>query len=404
MTNAPSRTSGSGPSPSQRDHVLFALSRYGPMSRARLREVTGRSRTSVWSVVSDLVAEGSVVEDLPDPNARASHSGRPPGLLRLPGTADAVVGVDFGRTHIRAALADLSGRILAERQVLMQVDDFAAESLSAAAKLVTELADEAGIDRGVVRQVVVGLPAPVNRATGSITLGRVLNNWAGVVPATELEERIGIPVWLENNANLGALAEAWEGVAAGIDDVLYVKVSSGIGAGLVLNGKLYKGAAGIAGEIGHVLVDEDGPLCWCGSRGCLDTLASGRRIIELLQPTRSEPLTLERVGRLVRDGEPLACRIVSDAGRTLGRAIADLCASLNPGAVVLGGLVSAAGDTLADAVGESLRRYAQPAITDGLQLLRSSLGTRAEVVGAVTFALDSTRRRLAEDRGLSGLG
>ncbi|MEW2508252.1 ROK family protein [Amycolatopsis sp. NPDC047767] len=353
--------------------------------------------------MSDLVANGAVVEGIPDPLARGSHSGRPPGLLQLAETTDAVVGVDFGRTHIRAALADLSGRILAEQQVLMQVDDFAAESLSAAAKLVTDLIAEAGVDRSVVRQVVVGLPAPVNRATGSITLGRVLNSWAGVVPATELEERIGLPVWLENNANLGALAEAWEGAANGIDDVLYVKVSSGIGAGLVLNGKLYKGAAGIAGEIGHVLVDEDGAVCWCGSRGCLDTLASGRRIIQLLQPTSREPLTLDRVVELVRDGEPLATRIVSDAGRTLGRAIADLCASLNPGAVVLGGLVSSAGDVLLDAVGVSLRRYAQPAIADGLRLLRSSLGKRAEVVGAVTFALDSTRRQLAEERGLPAL-
>ncbi|QRP48464.1 ROK family protein [Amycolatopsis sp. FDAARGOS 1241] len=344
MSNGPARSShATSGTPQQREQVLFALSRYGPISRARLGEVTGRSRTSVWAVVSDLIAEGTVVEDSPDPDVRAAHSGRPPALLKLAQPSDVVVGVDFGRTHIRAAVADLSGRILAERLVSMQVDDFAAESLSTAAELVTALTAEAGVDRGVVRKVVVGLPAPVNRATGSITLGRVLNSGVGMVPATELEDRIGIPVSLENNANLGALAEAREGAARGVDDVFYVKVSSGIGAGLVLNGRLYRGAAGIAGEIGHVLVDEDGALCWCGSRGCLDTVASGRRFIELLQPTRPEPLTLEEVVRLVRAGDPLAHRIVSDAGRTLGRAIADLCASLNPGAVVLGGLVSEAG-------------------------------------------------------------
>ncbi len=376
-----------------RNQILEALMRFGPLTRARLCEVTGLSRTTVWAVIGDLLADAAIVEGV---GAPGSHGGRRPSLLWVAPSTGAVIGIDFGRTHVRTAVADLGGTVLAERVGnVAEVDEFAEESLSVAADFVTQMLEQAGIGRDVVRQVVVGLPAPINRATGTFTQGRFLNGWSGVVPTDELTNRLGMPVVIENNANLGALAEARIGAASATEDVVYVKLSSGVGAGLVLGGRLYRGAAGIAGEIGHVLVDEDGAVCWCGSRGCLDTRVSGRRILELLQPTASQPLTLDAVVALVEGGDPFARRIVSDAGRLLGRAIADLCTNLNPGALVIGGVLSGCGDVLLQPIIESLNRYAQPATTAVMNATVSALGTRAEVMGAVCMANELYRTSLA---------
>ncbi|GAA5187233.1 ROK family transcriptional regulator [Rugosimonospora acidiphila] len=373
--------------------IMQALMRYGPMTRARLCEVTGLSRTTVWGLVSELLAEAAIVEG---EGVAGPNGGRRASLLWVAPSTGAVIGIDFGRTHVRAVLADLTGAVLAQRaSTVAEVDEFAEESLSVAVGFVNDMLAESGIGKDLVRQVVVGLPAPINRATGTFTQGRILNGWTGVVPREVLETRLGMPVAIENNANLGALAEARIGSASGAEDLVYVKLSSGVGAGLVLGGRLYRGAAGIAGEIGHILVDEDGAVCWCGSRGCLDTRVSGRRILELLQPTASVPLSLAAVVDLVKSGDPFARRIVSDAGRILGRAIADLCTNLNPGALVIGGVLSGCGDVLLQPIVESLNRYAQPATTAMMKVTVSALGTSAEVMGAACMATDLCRADLA---------
>src|SRR5690349_12191749 len=205
----------------------------------------------------------------------------------------------------------------------------------------------------------MGLPGPIDRRTGTVGSSVIVQGWAGLNAAEELTRRIDFHVSVDNDANLGALAEVTLGAGRGLQDVIYVKVSSGIGAGLVLGGRLHHGATGIAGEIGHVQVRQDGAVCRCGNRGCLETVASAGALLESLHPTHGSDLTVRAMLELARSGNPGAQRVIKDAGWAIGRAIADLSNSLNPEAIVVGGDLSAAGAPLLDGIRESVDRYAQ---------------------------------------------
>ena len=232
--------------------VVDALRRSGTASRSELARRTGLSRTTVATLVADLQARGLVVE-LADAPADAPARGRPPALLRLDPSAGAALGVHFGHVNVRVAVADLASTVLAERSRELDVDRAAAAAIETAADLVDAVLDEAGVPRHAVVAAGVGLPGPIDRRTGTVGAS-ILPGWAGVEVEQELSRRFDFDVHVDNDANLGALAEVSFGAGQGLEDVVYVMVSSGIGAGLVLGGRLYHGATGVAGELGHVQV------------------------------------------------------------------------------------------------------------------------------------------------------
>jgi predicted NBD/HSP70 family sugar kinase len=229
------------------------------------------------------------------------------------------------------------------------------------------------------------VPAPLDRRSARIR-GRILPGWRELSPADELHRRLDVPVVVDNDANLGALAELDRGAARGVADVVYVKVASGVGAGIVLGGRLHRGASGIAGEIGHVQIGEHGQVCRCGNRGCLETLAAAPRLLELLQPAYDEPLSTERLLELDDASDAGVRRVLSDAGRTIGRVLGDLCNSLNPEAVVVGGSLGLS-PSLAEGIRAAVDRYAQPDTAAAVRVVPGELGNRAEVIGAVSLAL-----------------
>src|SRR5215217_2933721 len=303
--------------------VVDLLRRHGTASRADIARWTGLSRSTVSSLVADLEASGLVVER--DGEARPSSAGgRPPVLLALEPAAGIAIGVDFGHTHLRVAVADLSSRIMAERHLELDVDRDAGEALDTTAELVGELLDEAGVALDRVIGIGMGLPGPVDRHTGVIGDSIILPGWAGLRPAVELGHRVGMDVEVDNDANLGALAEVAFGAGRGASDVLYLKVASGIGAGIVIGGRLLRGASGLAGELGHVLYDPDGRVCRCGNRGCLETVAAGPALVELLRTSHGDALTVRGLIALAGEGDAGARRVLSDAGRAIGRALAVL--------------------------------------------------------------------------------
>jgi predicted NBD/HSP70 family sugar kinase len=179
-------------------------------------------------------------------------------------------------------------------------------------------------------------------------------------------------------------------------------MSAGVGAGLVLGGRLYHGATGIAGELGHVQVRPDGTVCRCGSRGCLETVASTGALLSLLRPTHGPDLTLPAMLELVANGDLPARRVVNDAGRAVGRALADLCNYLNPAAIVVGGDLSLAGDALLDGVREEIERYALPGAAQAAAVKAGVLGERAEVLGAMALVIADTDR--LRSAGLAPIG
>ena len=368
-----------------RRRVVETLRDRGTASRAELARLTGLSRSTVSTLIAELQENGLVVERAA-PAHGVVQQGRPPVLLSLDRSAGAVVGLDFGHADVRVAVADLSRTILAERVMEMDVDHAGAGALDAAAVLVTEAVEEAGIARDRVLAAGMGLSGPVDHEEDRVHRSAILPSWGGIRPGAELARRIDVPVHIENDANLGALAEITIGAARGAQDCIYLMVGAGVGAGITVGGRLLHGAGGTAGELGHVLVDDNGLICRCGNRGCLETVAGGPAIVELLRRADGDDLTLDTVLEHVAAGDPGAVRAVADAGHAIGRVVAGLCNVLNPEAIVIGGALAAAGEALLEPVRTAIERHTIRPAADDVRVVASELGERAEVLGALIHA------------------
>ena len=372
--------------------VIDALRDEGLISRAEIARRTGLSRSTVSSLVSELQADGLVVERSEPAAAHGDQGGRPPILLSFDASAGVAVGIDFDHHHLRVAVSDLSSRILVERELQLDTDHAAHEGLDAAAELVGELLAEAGVDAARVIGAGMCLPGPIHRPTGVVGSTAILPGWVGVAAAEEMHRRLDLPILVDNDANLAALAEAAFGAGRDAKDLVYLMISSGIGAGLVLNGRLYRGAEGLAGELGHVLVDADGPVCRCGNRGCLETVAGTDALAELLRRSHGDGLDGRAIVRLAREGDLGCRRVIADAGRAIGKAAATLVNVLNPELLIVGGDLSDAGELLLDGVRESLERSALPTAVQAADVVAGSLGDRAEVLGAIALVLSEAER------------
>ena len=234
----------------------------------------------------------------------------------------------------------------------------------------------------------MALSGPIDHERGAVRPTAILPGWEGLAVAAEMSRRLGdLPVHLDNDANLGALAEVTLGAARDARNAVYVMVSSGIGAGLIVDGRPYRGGRGMAGEVGHVLVDESGPICRCGNRGCLETYVSGPAISDLLRRSRGEELSLADIIRLAHAGDVGCQRAIADAGRVLGRVVAAVCNVFNPDTVVVGGDLGEAGDVLLDPMREAVGRYAIAPAAEDARIVAGVLGERAQVLGALALAL-----------------
>ena len=372
--------------------VIHALRDQGLISRAEIARRTGLSRSTVSSLVADLQEEGLVVERGEPGAAHGTQGGRPPILLSFDASAGAAVGIDFGHSHLRVAVSDLSSRILAERALPLDTDHAAEQGLDAAAELVAELLAEANLDEAQVIGAGMGLPGPILQEDGLVGSSAILPGWVGVRAVAEMRRRLDVPILVDNDANLGALAEAAFGAGQDASDLIYLKVASGIGAGLLLNGRLYRGTGGLAGELGHFLVDPNGLVCRCGNRGCLETLAATGALVELLRRSHGEDMTVQRMLDLARAGDVGCRRVIADAGRAIGRAISMLINVLNPELVVVGGDLAAAGDLLLDGVRDSIARAALPSAAEAAEVVTGVLGERAQVLGAIALVISEADR------------
>lgn len=368
-----------------RERVIGVLRTQGRTSQADIARATGLSRTTVSSLVAELKDSSLVFEvEIKEPHLRG---GRPGVQLVLQDSSSAVIGIDFGHSHVLVAAADLAHNVLAERRRELDVDHNAKESLDAAARMAVEVLDEAGIDRKHVTGVGIGIPGPVDRARGTVGSATILPGWLGLRIAAEMEKRLGFPVEIENDANLGALAELTWGAGRDCMNFAYIKAATGVGAGLVVDGSLLRGASGTAGEIGHTTLDESGLLCYCGNRGCLETVASGPAILRLVAGDDGESLGLGDVIELAAQGDLRCRRAISDAGRAIGVAVAGLCNLINPERIVVGGLLSRSGDLLLQPIRDSIRRYTVLAAAECVDVVPATFVERAELLGALALVI-----------------
>ncbi|AYV30495.1 ROK family transcriptional regulator [Streptomyces sp. CJ_13] len=363
------------------ERVVRAVRLAGSLTQAEIARATGLSAATVSNIVRELKEAGTV--EVTDTSA----GGRRARSVSLSGDAGIVIGVDFGHTHLRVAVGNLAHQVLAEESEPLDVDASWVDGFDRAEALVGRLIRGIGVGREKVIGVGLGVPGPIDVESGTLGSTAILPGWAGINPRQELSQRLGVPVYVDNDANLGALGELVWGSGRGVKDLAYIKVASGVGAGLVINGQIYRGPGGTAGEIGHITLDESGPVCRCGNRGCLETFAAARYVLPLLQGSHGPELTMERVVELAREGDPGCRRVIADVGRHVGSGVASLCNLLNPSRVVLGGSLAEAGELVLAPIRESVGRYAIPSAARQLSVLTGSLGSRAEVLGALALVL-----------------
>lgn len=363
------------------ERVVRAVRMAGSLTQAEIARSTGLSAATVSNIVREL-KDGGTVEVTP-----TSAGGRRARSVSLSGDAGIVIGVDFGHTHLRVAIGNLAHQVLAEESEPLDVDASSAEGFGRAEQLVNRLIETTGISAAKVIGVGLGVPGPIDVESGTLGSTSILPGWTGINPSQELAGRLGVPVYVDNDANLGALGELVWGSGRGVRDLAYIKVASGVGAGLVIDGHIYRGPGGTAGEIGHITLDEAGPVCRCGNRGCLETFTAARYVLPLLRPSHGPDLTMERVVQLAREGDPGCRRVIGDVGRHIGSGVANLCNLLNPSRVVLGGSLAEAGELVLGPIRDSVSRYAIPSAARQLSVLPGALGGRAEVLGALALVL-----------------
>lgn len=364
-----------------RGRVLEALDRHGPLTQVEIAAATGLSAASVSNLVRDLVADREVE------TSRAVRNGRRAALVAPVGGRGVVAGVAFGDRDVRLALGtgprDLRSRV----RLPLPPDHVADEGLSRAARLVSDMLDSTGTARTDLRAVALGLPAPVDSVSGHVGSEAILPGWRGVAAARELETALGVPVVLDNTANLAAQGELVCGALVGVRHGCHLKTSHGIGAGIVLDGRVHRGSAGTAGEIGHVTIDENGPVCRCGNRGCLDTFVGSSALSRAVAVTHGHLALRDLVARALA-GDPGCRRVVTDAGRHIGVAVAGVVNLLNPERVSIGGTLARTGDLLLDPIREGVERCAIPSAAASVEIVPGSLGEDADVVGAMAVAAE----------------
>lgn len=363
------------------ERVVRAVRMAGSLTQAEIARTTGLSAATVSNIVRELKESGTVQV------TPTSAGGRRARAVSLSGDAGTVVGVDFGHSHLRVAVGNLAHQVLAEEAEPIDVDASAAEGFDRAEQLVHRLIATTGMSREKLIGVGLGVPGPIDVETGELGSTSILPGWSGTHPREELAARLGVPVHVDNDANLGALGEQVWGNGRGANDLAYIKIASGVGAGLVINGQIYRGPGGTAGEIGHITLDESGPVCRCGNRGCLETFTAARYVLPLLHSSHGTDLTMARVVQLAREGDPGCRRVVGDLGRHIGSGVANLCNLLNPSRVVIGGDLAEAGDVVLGPVRDSVARYAIPSAARQLTVVPGTLGGRAEVLGALALVL-----------------
>ncbi|MFJ9674458.1 ROK family protein [Streptomyces sp. NPDC101221] len=383
-TSTPTASSRAGGRQGNVRRVLESLRLHGPSSQAALARRTELSRATVNNIVKSLREEG-IAETRPV-NGREF-------LVALVSRQGAVMSVQVNVTSLRASLFDFGTHARHDASVTFQEDT---EEEGGDPELVVDmvhtLVSRAGLLSTDLAGVAVAVQAPLARATGTVTSWARLQlpAWRDIPVAESLQETLGVPVWAENDANLAALAEWTWGSGQGAADFLYAMCSAKVGGGLVIDGRIYRGGDGLAGEIGHMVLEPEGPVCFCGSRGCLTTFVSERSLLHALKSSGGGHTTLHQVIDSARRGDPACRRVLYEAGRHLGRAFANTAKLMAPSVVAVGGTLSKAGPLLFDSLVSSAEVQSLKVASPDIRFVPASLGDDAALLGGVAMVFAET--------------
>lgn len=364
---------------------LFQLLRDGrPRTRAQLSAETGLARSTVTERVESLLASGLLCY-----SAKAeSTGGRPPSTVAFNPAARVVLAADVGATHAMLAITDLRGEVIAEQERAVDVATGPKAILDLLVGAGRELLAGTGRTPDELLGVGVGLPGPVEHITGRPVSPPIMPGWDGFDVKNYLREHLGVVALVDNDVNLMALGEHrthWPEAS----DLIFVKIATGIGSGLISGGRLHRGSRGSAGDMGHVRVPDGAELpCRCGNLGCLEAVASGAAIAAALEAHGSPAAGSNDVVALARGGSVDAVRLLRQAGRDVGEVLATAVSLFNPSVIVIGGALSQVGEHLIAGVREVVYRRSLPLATEELRIVQSRAGDQAGIVGAAAMVLD----------------
>jgi predicted NBD/HSP70 family sugar kinase len=363
---------------------LLDLVRSGEATtRAALASSTGLARSTVAQRIDQLMQRNLVIEVGEAP----STGGRPPSILGFNVDAGVVLAADLGATHSRIGVADLGGTILAETRRDIAIAEGPDIVLSWVDDTFESLLRDIGRSARDVLGVGIGVPGPVEFAAGRAVDPPIMPGWDGYDIRNRFSDAYACPVLVDNDVNIMAVGEHWVTPDAP-DDLVFVKIGTGIGSGLILGGHIHRGARGTAGDIGHVQVGPDDVVCRCGNVGCLEASAGGAAIAAGLAELGLGTTNGRDVVELVRAGNRDAVRAVRQAGRLIGRVLASMVNVLNPATIVIGGDVAEAGEHLLAGIREVVYQRSTALSTSELSITASSLGDRAGITGAAAMVIE----------------
>lgn len=382
------RRSGRVPSygPPSAGSVLSLLRDGQPRTRAELAAITGLARSTIAQRIDALLA-GRFISQV---GGGVSTGGRPPVRFAFNPAARVVLAADIGATHALLAVTDLSGAVLAEIRQDVDIALGPEAVLGWVVDCSAKLLEDVGRRPREVLGIGVGLPGPVEHSTGRPVSPPIMPGWDGFDVQGYLSRRLRVPALADNDVNVMALGEhfaQW----GDVDHLVFVKVATGIGCGLISNGRLHRGAQGAAGDLGHLRVsDAAEAVCRCGNTGCLEAVASGAAVAARLRALGIGAASSRDVVRVAQGGSVEAIELLRQAGREIGQGLAAAVSLLNPSVVVIGGALSAVGEHLIAGVREIVYERSLPLATQHVRIARARTGDRAGVIGAAVMVLDHT--------------
>ena len=372
----------------------------GEVTKADLVSLTEYSRTKITGCIDSLLARKYIIEN----EAKEYSGGRRSRTFSINGGLALVAGVDIGATSIDFAVADLTQKILIRYSEPALVREGPLKILGRVCTLLEKMIRESGLQVDNVMGIGIGIPGPVDFSLGTVVSPPIMPGWDNYPIIQTMQQWFPhANVVVDNDVNVMALGEVNAGIGKGINDLIFVKIGTGIGSGIICQGQIYRGASGCAGDIGHISVDKNGPFCPCGNRGCLEAMTGGPAMAERavaaaiagkspilmrMYDANGEKLTAEDVGRAAREGDNVSNEIIRESGQMIGDVLASLVNFYNPEMIVIGGGVSNLGNLLLSSIRQTVLNRSMPLATRNLNIVFSAIGPDAGVIGAVNLVMD----------------